>query len=130
MINRSLFTKDKLNKEEQFRKNMIELEEQDSIYGSECDYKLSEVIFEDLLKHHKIKIKTLSDYKGCNDFNYDSINAIYKEIERNHRYWIFAIAMLNDKIIIRGKIQKDDPSGHYRRKEGIKLKPGPKPKNE
>lgn len=129
MINREIFKDGKsLNKAQQFRKNMIELEEQETMYGLSVSYTLSEVIFEDLMKQYGIKIKIPSDYKGLNDYNYDSIHAIYKELDRTHRFHIYAIAMFHDKIIIRGKLDKDI-SGYYRRKSGVKLKPGPKPKD-
>ena len=128
LINRELFTKDNLTKHEQFRKNMIELEEQDAIYGSICNYTLSEVIYEDLIKQYGVKIKVLSDIKQCNDFNYDSIYGLYKEIERNTKCNIYVIAMLGEKIIMRGNFE-NVITGYYRRKSGIKLKPGPKPKD-
>ena len=128
-VNRELFTKDNLTKHEQFRKNMIELEEQDAIYGAVCNYTLSEVIFEDLVKQYGVKIKVLSDRKSYNDYNYDSIFALYKEIERNQKCNIYVIAMLGAKIIMRGNFE-NVVTGYYRRKSGIKLKPGPKPKDD
>ena len=128
-INREIFDDDiKLSKPQQFRKNMLILEEQETIFGVSVSYTLSEVIYEDIVKQFGKKIKVLTSIKGCNDYNYDSMHGLYKHIERSHRYHIYAIVMLGTKIIIRGKID-NKVSGYYRRQSGVVLKPGPKPKD-
>ena len=118
-IYNDLINRPNRTKIEQFQLNMIEMEDVEAIYMGPHDFSKSMVIYEELFKRYKIKIKTLDGPKGCNVYNYDSMEALFAEIGRNHRYRIYTITMMYGKIIVRAIIQKDDPKGYYRRKAGI-----------